>query len=92
MKYEIQKHSTIDKRFEFRNEHISMEVDYDDVNHPEVDAGIELMKEILDEYWNEDLFKKKYKEKIMEVWNENKYDIQSDYENNLEEYLTNFGL
>ena len=44
------------------------------------------------EYWNEDLFKKKYKEKIMEVWNENKYDIQSDYENNLEEYLTNFGL
>ena len=62
--FNITKHSEIDKNFEFSNKYISMQVDYDDVNHIEVDAAIEYIKEILDKNWNDKFFKQKFKEKM----------------------------
>jgi hypothetical protein len=59
----IGSHSTIDKKFEFSNEYVSMQVDYDDVNHIEVDVAIEYIKEILDKNWNNKLFEQRLKER-----------------------------
>jgi len=64
--FNIENHSTIDKRFEFSNEYISMQVDYDDVNHIEVDVAIEYIKEILDKNWNNKLFEQRLKEKAIQ--------------------------
>ncbi len=62
--FSIEKHSVIDKKFEFSNEYVSMQVDYDDVNHIEVDVAIEFIKEILDKNWNNKLFEQRLKEKM----------------------------
>lgn len=64
--FSIEKHSTIDKKFEFSNEYVSMQVDYDDVNHIEVDVAIEYIKEILDKNWNNKLFEQRLKEKAIQ--------------------------
>jgi hypothetical protein len=40
-----------------------MQVDYDDVNHIEVDVAIEYIKEILDKNWNNKLFEQRLKER-----------------------------
>ena len=89
--FEIERHNTSYKSFDFSNHRVSVQVDYDDVNHPEVDAGIELMKEILNSHWDEKRFKELYREKVMEVWNKNEYGLQTDFEN-LEDYLQNYGI
>jgi predicted RND superfamily exporter protein len=91
MKVEIEKHTTVDKNFGFYTKHLALYVDYDDVNHPEVDAAVEVLKEIIEKNWNEDSFKEKFKEKVLNRWNENKYNLQSDFES-LEEYLENNGI
>lgn len=64
--FSIEKHSVIDKKFEFSNEYVSMQVDYDDVNHIEVDVAIEFIKEILDKNWNNKLFEQRLKEKVIQ--------------------------
>ena len=88
----MEEHNGIDKRFEMHFPHdLCAYIDYDDVNHPEVDAASKVLKEVIEKYWDEDRFKEFYKEEVMKVWNENEYDLQSDFES-LEEYLENYGL
>jgi predicted RND superfamily exporter protein len=55
--FEIDNHSGIDKDFGFGNEYIFMLVDYDDVNHKEVDIAITYIKDILNKHWNDEEFK-----------------------------------
>ena len=89
-KFKFGDHTMVDKSFDFSNGVVSMDVDYDDVNHAEVDAGIELMTEILNEHWNDEEFKRRYKDKVIEQWY--KYERgHSDFEN-MEEYLLNYGI
>ena len=63
-----------------------------DKNYP---TRIELLFEVFckdsdkDEFATYRFFAKQ--EKIVKVWNENEYDLQSDFES-LEEYLENYGL
>ena len=85
-KFEEEKHNRYDKSFGFGNSHIYMWIDYDDVDHNTVDAALEVMKEVLNKHWDENLFKEKLKEKAIDRWNENKYGLQDDFES-LEEYL-----
>jgi hypothetical protein len=83
----IEGHDRIDKSFMVYNDHITLNVEYDDVNHVEVEAAIEHIKEILDKHWDESVYDQKYKENILKVWYLNEYNIQDDYDNNIEEYL-----
>jgi hypothetical protein len=92
MKIFIERHDGSFKRFQMTIPPISVRVDYDDVDHPQVDAAVETIKKVLEEHWDEEFFQKKFKEEIMKVWNKNDYDLQSDYEGGLEEYLENYGL
>jgi len=84
--FSIEPHSQSDKCFQMSNDHIYMEIDYDDVDHAETDAAAECVRQILNAHWDEDLYKKLYREELMRIWNENKHNLQSDYEN-LDEYL-----
>ena len=86
MKAYIEDHSGIDKSFEFSFEHFYAQVDYDDVNHPEVDAATKLLAKIIEQHWNEEEFKKLFKEEVINIWNKNEYNLQDDYVS-LEEYL-----
>lgn len=89
--FKISKHNKWDKFFFMSNSHIHMEIDYDDVNHAEVDAATDVVLEILNKHWDEKLYKEKYKEKILEMWEINEYNLQNDFENK-EEYLENYGI
>lgn len=91
MKLKIDNHTTIDKYFWIKSNRFAAKVDYDDVDHPETDAAIEVLAKIVEENWDEELFRNKYKEKVMEIWNKNEYSIQSDFES-LEDYLSNYGF
>lgn len=77
----IEPHTTIDKSFEFAISGLSMKVDFDDVNHPEVEAQIIHLQEIVEQHWNEEKVKILYKEQLQKEWNENKYNLQSEYDN-----------
>lgn len=94
MKVDIDDHSIIDKRFDVMTEHLCLMVDFDDVNHAEVDAAVLQLKKIVEEHWNEELHEKLYLEELMKIWNENKNNIQRDYEDEggLTGYLQNFGI
>lgn len=89
MPFEIDKHNHYDKSFGFGNSYIWMDVDYDDVDHDTVDAALELVKEILDKHWDEKRFKEIRLEKALQRWNENRYNLQSDFDS-LEEYLETY--
>ena len=83
----IEEHSYLSKSFEMYFPHdVRVYVDYDDVNHEEVNATVETLKEIVEKHWDEKVFKEKLKIKVMELWNKNEYDLQSDY-NSFEEFL-----
>lgn len=94
MKVNIENHNSISKRFDVNTDHLSLRVDFDDVNHAEVDAAIQQVKKILEENWDAELHDKLYKEEIMKIWNSNKYDLQSDYkdEGGLRGYLEGHGI
>lgn len=94
MKVNIEQHNSISKRFDVRTDHLSLKVDFDDVNHAEVDAAVLQIKKIIEENWDNELHDKLYKEEIMKIWNANEYDLQSDYEHEggLEGYLSGHGL
>lgn len=49
----ISKHDRLDKFFLIETDHLKMKVDYDDVNHIEVDAASKLLEKIITEYWDE---------------------------------------
>lgn len=91
MELKINEHTTIDKYFWITSNRFAAKVDYDDVNHPETDAAIEVLAKIIKENWDEELFQTKYREKVMKIWNDNKYNLQSDFES-LEDYLLGYGF
>jgi hypothetical protein len=68
-----------------------MQVDYDDVQHAEVDAAALYVQKILNVHWNEDEFRNFLKDRVMCDWNNNVDDIQSEY-TNVEQYLDNHGF
>jgi hypothetical protein len=84
--FTMEAHTTIDKAFEISGDYISMYVDYDDVNHMEVDAAAETILEILNKHWDEGLFKEKYKTEVIRKWEQNYHNLQIDYES-YEDYL-----
>lgn len=94
MKVTIQHHCTLDKRFDVTTEHLCLMVDFDDVNHPEVDAAVQQLKKIIEEHWDAKLHKKLYKEEIMKVWEKNEYGLQKHYddEGGLAGYLADHGI
>ena len=79
MKVKIESHTTIDKRFDVETKYLNFMVDYDDVNHAEVDAALLQFKKIIEENWDENLHKELYKEELMKVWNTNEYGLQNGY-------------
>lgn len=85
----IDPHNGMDKRFEmnFPGE-VCAYIDYDDVDHASVDAGVKALKEIVEKHWDEKVFKKYYIKEVMIVWGENEYNLQGDYEGGLAEYLS----
>ena len=82
----IENHSTIDKSFEVSTDHLSMIINFDDVNHEEVEAATIILKELIEMYWDEDSFKSVYKQQLIKRWVKDKY-LQEDYQYNLDNYL-----
>lgn len=73
MKFEIEEHSTIDKRFGVGNDHIWMYVDYDDVNHEEVEAAVNYLKTIVEKHWDMQQFNEFIKPEREKRWKEDKW-------------------
>lgn len=94
MKVYVEKHTTINKRFDIIINELRMFVDYDDVNHAQTDADIRQVKEIVDKYWNYSKQKEYLKEEIIKTWEKNEYDLQSDYddEGGFEGFLKGHGF
>jgi hypothetical protein len=90
-KFMIDDHSSFDKEFELYNHAISMQVDYDDVEHSEVDAAALYIQKLLNDHWNDEEFMAFYKCQIMADWNDDVDRIQSEY-TNIEEYLNRYGF
>jgi len=92
VKVYVEEHSGIDKSFQFTvNDVISMQIDYDDVNHAEVDAATRILKSIIEKNWDEKLFQSEYKKELLAIWDKNEYNLQSDYESK-EDYLSQHGF
>ena len=87
----ITDHRAIDKDFGLYNHAISMQVDYDDVQHTEVDVAAIYVQKILNAHWNENEFKNFLKDRLLCDWKDNVDDIQSAYMN-VEEYLNQYGF
>ena len=89
----IQEHDGVDKSFDLEDvPYLDVTINYDDVNHPEVDAAVKVLKKIIDDHWNETLHRKYFKEELMKQWEANEYGLQKDYEGNLEDYLADYGV
>ena len=88
MKFEIEEHNRIDKRFRFGNGRISMLIDYDDVDHSEVDAMLRTIKSVLEDNWDQKLFLNNLSEELIKHYHENP-DIAEEY-GSLERYLERF--
>jgi len=76
----VEKHTSTAKRFTITTPHLNMKVDYDDVNHNEVDAATETLQFILENFWDEEFFINAKKRLIMEEWHKNEYGLQQLYE------------
>lgn len=57
-KFTIEDFSDFDKKFPIWSNEITMNVDYDDVDHAEVEAAALTVVEILNKYWDQKLFRK----------------------------------
>lgn len=89
----IEPYNSNSKKIGITTEHLYLMVDFDDVNHPEVEAAVKQLKKIIEEHWDEDLHAKLYKEEVIKVWEENEYGLQSDYEEEgLTGYLADHGI
>lgn len=89
-KFKINEHNDYDKSFQISSKELSLQVDYDDVNHPEVYAASRVLVEVLNQHWDEELFKEYYKEELTEQWFNNK-DLHEKYET-VEDFLKNLNL
>lgn len=69
-KFTIENHTTLDKKFGFYNSNIYFNVDFDDVNHEEVDAATQYIQQILNQHWDQEEFKKIYKDKMIQTFND----------------------
>lgn len=93
VKVYVEPHNGINKSFGFMiNDSFLAQIDYDDVNHSEVDAATRVLQKIVEENWDEELFKKFHEEEVMKVWKKNEYGIQNDYEGILKDYLADNGI
>lgn len=93
IKVYVEPHDGVDKTFDFIIENkLAAQIDYDDVNHPEVDAAARVLKIIVEKYWDEKLFKKFHREEVIKVWDENEYGLQDDYEGVLKDFLADNGI
>jgi len=94
MKLNIEEHTSTYKSFMVYTEHLSLKVDYDDVNQPDVDAAIQQLRAIIEKHWNPETHTELFRKEVMKIWIANKYDLQSDYddEGGLEGYLANHGI
>lgn len=91
MKIRVEEHNGCDKSFGVTIGYgLYVRVDYDDVNHAEVDAHTKHMVEILEKNWNEDVANIYYQDELIKQWNLNEYGIQDDYED-LQDYLIQHG-
>lgn len=98
MKVSIENHSRLEKSFvvklesEGNNfEDINLRVDYDDVNHPEVDAAIHELKETLETHWDGLNFREKYRKQLIEEWIGNR-EMQEDWDLDINRYLKEKGF
>jgi hypothetical protein len=69
-RFSMEEPDSINKSFEIRSDKISMDVNFDDVNHPEVEAAAETIVAILNKYWNRKLFKENLKRILEKEWKE----------------------
>lgn len=85
----------VDKSFPIKNEHIHLDVDYDDVNHEETQAAALAMQEVLNKHYAEyeAIFLEHYKKlSIARYEEESKYeDFKEEYPT-VEDWLKNCGL
>jgi hypothetical protein len=77
-KFSIEDHNSWDKSYGIVADEIYLSVDYDDVNHPEVDAAAKTIVEILNKFWDRELFLKNYKEMLEKQWNEDTH-LREEY-------------
>ena len=98
MKVRIESHTTIDKSFIVRLESevnnfqdVDLRIDYDDVNHPEVDAIVQEMKETLETHWDNSNFLEKYRTQLIENWIRNR-EMQEDWDWDINNYLKKKGF
>ena len=87
----IQPHDHLNKWFMIYMPHITLKVDYDDVDQQETDAAVEVLKEIIEKHWSESLYKEKYKEKLLKNWNDNETNVQMEHDS-FEEYIQNLNI
>ena len=90
-KFKIKKHSEIDKSFIIDGP-LQLEVDFDDVNHQDVDAMADVIVKILNDNWNNPVYKHLLKQKRREYkfarWNKDT-DLREEYPN-FEDYLKQY--
>lgn len=91
-KFEIETHDGSDKSFAILGPELGdtfISIDYDDVNHQDIDAISEVIVEILNKHWStketQELLKQKRIIHQTKRWNEDKH-LREDYES-LEDYL-----
>ena len=90
---EIQNHDGVDKSFDLENvPYLDVTINYDDVDHPSVDAAVRVLKNIIDDHWNETKYQKYFREEVLAEWERNEYGLQDDYEGILTDYLADHGL
>lgn len=92
MKVSIEPHSGIDKSFHFAiPNYLDLKVDYDDVNHAEVDASVKHLKELIEMYWDSLKVESYYEQELINEWHKNEYNLQSDYED-FKHYMNEHGF
>ncbi|MDD5649103.1 MAG: hypothetical protein PHF86_01610 [Candidatus Nanoarchaeia archaeon] len=68
IKVSIEEHDGSDKSFTMDFPYMAVSVDYDDVYHVKVDAASKVIKKMIEDHWNEDLFKKELKKILLKEW------------------------
>lgn len=91
MKVEVEKHTTIDKFFCVTTKNLSLQVDYDDVDHAETDAAVQQLKEIVEKYWNPERHLELLKVELIKEWDKDKH-LRESYSNQRDLFLAERGL
>lgn len=86
MKVTIEKHTSVDKFFDFNVEdELCMRVENDDVDHATVDAMVETCAEAIRKHFDYDLFETKQREFQKKRWDSDK-DLREDYDNDFDAF------